>query len=54
MSNPINLKTFIKLTHFLPLARFYTPWKDQKTKGFLMFSGGIEKDQWHEMGWQTE
>ena len=20
------------------------------TEGFLMFSGGIERDQWHEMG----
>ena len=22
----------------------------QKTSGFLMFSGDIERDQWHEMG----
>ena len=29
---------------------FYSPGKHQKTSGFLMFSGGIEKDQWHEMG----
>ena len=28
---------------------FYTPWKRSKTSGFL-FSGGIEKNQWHEMG----
>ena len=28
---------------------FDTPWK-QKTRGFLMFSGGIKRDQWHEMG----
>ena len=21
-----------------------------RTRGFLMFSGGIERDQWHEMG----
>ena len=28
---------------------FYTPWKHQKTFDFLMFSGGIEKDHWHEM-----
>ena len=22
-----------------------------ETSGFLMFSGGMEKDQWHEMGY---
>ena len=31
------------LTHVTPLISFDTPWK-QKTKGFLMFSGGIKKD----------
>ena len=39
------------LTHFMPLVSFYTAWKHQKTSGFLMFSGGIERDQWHEMGY---
>ena len=29
----------------MPLASFYTPWRHQKTKGFLMFSGGIKRDQ---------
>ena len=24
--------------------------KNQKTRGFLTFSGGIKRDQWHEMG----
>ena len=33
----------------MPLVSFYIPWKHQKTSGFLMFSGGIERDQWHEM-----
>ena len=33
------------------MASFYTPWKNQKTFGFLMFSGDIERDQWHEMGY---
>ena len=33
-----------------PLVYFYTPWKHQKTSVFLMFLGGIERDQWHEMG----
>ena len=27
----------------MPLFPFYTPWKDKKTRGFLMFSGGIER-----------
>ena len=31
-----------KLTHFGPIFHFYTPWKRQKTKDFLTFSGGIE------------
>ena len=35
----------------MPLVSFYTPWKHQKTRGFLMFPRGIEKDKWHEMGW---
>ena len=38
------------LAHFMPLVSLDTPWKHQKTKGFLMFSEGIESDQWHEMG----
>ena len=29
---------------------FYTPWKHQKTFGFLVFSGGIEMENWPEMG----
>ena len=36
------------LTYFIPLASFGTPWKHQKTSGFLMFSGRIEREQWHE------
>ena len=42
--------TGISLTHFMPLVPFYIPWKHQKTSDFLMFSVGIERDQWHEMG----
>ena len=41
----------------MPLISFDNPWKHQdtpckhqKTRGFLMFSGGIKRDQWHEMG----
>ena len=29
---------------------FYTPWKYQKTSGFLIFSVGIERATWPEMG----
>ena len=31
--------------HFMPLFSFFTPCKRQKTTGFLMFLGGIERDQ---------
>ena len=34
---------------FMPPICFYTTWKYQKTTGFLMFSGGLETKQWHEM-----
>ena len=33
-----------QLTHFMSMISFDTPWKHQKTSGFLMFSGGTEKD----------
>ena len=33
------------LTHFMLLVSFYTPWNHQKTKDFLMFSGGRVRDQ---------
>ena len=42
------LRSF-SLTHFMPLVSFDTPRKHQKTFGFLMFSRGIERDQWNEM-----
>ena len=34
-----------ELTHYSPELLFYTPWNIRKPKpeGFLMFSGGIEK-----------
>ena len=28
---------------------FYTPWKHEKTSGFMIFSGSIERNQWYEM-----
>ena len=39
------------LTCFMPLISFNTPWEHRKTRGFLMFLGSIERDQWHEMFW---
>ena len=38
------------LTHFSPVSHFYTPWKRQKTFGFLTFSGGIEMWHWTKIG----
>ena len=37
------------LTYFMSLIAFDTPWKHQKTYGFLMFPEGIKRDQEHEM-----
>ena len=33
-----------------PIFNFYTPWKRQKTKGFLKFYGEIEIEQCAKMG----
>ena len=41
-----------QLTHFMLLVSFYTSWKYQKTRGFLIFSGGIERDQCRDMCWK--
>ena len=38
-----------ELIHFNPIFHFYTPWKRQKTKGFLTFSRGIEMEHWTKM-----
>ena len=35
-------------THIMPRVSLYTPWK-QKTYGFLMFSGDIDRDDDHEI-----
>ena len=40
----------IYLTHFSPVLHFYTPWKRQKTFGFLTSSGGIEMWHWTKTG----
>ena len=33
------------------MFRFYTPWEHQKTKGFLVFSGGIKLGHWPKFGY---
>ena len=38
------------LNPFSPVSYFYTPWKRQKIKGFLTFSGGIQMERWAKMG----
>ena len=50
----INLnKTFYLITHFMSLVSFYAPWKYQKTRYLFSWGGGgIERDQWYEMGWE--
>ena len=37
------------LTHFWSMFPFYTPWKHHKSKGFLIFWGGIKWEHWPEM-----
>ena len=38
-------------TYFMALDSFYTVFPENiKKLGFLMSSGGTEKEQWHEMG----
>ena len=39
-----------RFAHFRSMFPFYTPWKRYKTSGFLMFSAGIERKHWPEMG----
>ena len=40
----------VSLTNFMPLVSFNTPRNHQKSSGFLILSGGIKRDQWHENG----
>ena len=48
---PVDLSTLLKmiiLILLMPLVLLCTPWK--KISGFLVLSGGIERDQLYEMG----
>ena len=37
--------------HYMPSVSFYIPWKQKTSDGYLMFSGGIERDEWHMSLW---
>ena len=41
---------FINPFVIIAMLLFYAPWKYQKTKGLLVFSGGIKWEHWAEMG----
>ena len=43
-------RNLLLFSRFHGTGLFYRPWKHQKTSGFLIFTGGIKRDQWHEMG----
>ena len=45
----LNVK--MTLTNISPMSHFYTPWKRQKTVGFLTFSASIDMWHWTKMGW---
>ena len=49
----LDIKTIasIILTHFWAMFPFYTPCKQQKTFGFLVFLGGIKRENWLEVNW---
>ena len=38
------------VTYFKPMYHFYTPWKRQKTRGFMRFSDIIEMKHWFKIG----
>ena len=50
MTNFLCSESITHIIHFMPLISFDTRWKHQKTRGFLMISGGTKRDQWHEIG----
>ena len=50
----LSVTIIIHLTHYSPVLLFYTPENIGKPLGFLMFSGGIEKQHWVVMGWSEK
>ena len=49
-NNIQQLPKLIKLTHFILIFHFYTPWKRQKTKRFFDVFSAIKMEHWAEMG----
>lgn len=47
--NPV----IFRLSHVRPMFPLYTPWKRRKNSGFLLFSGGIEREYWPEIGYHN-
>ena len=45
-----NFKWKFQSNSFLANAPFYTPWNNQKTEGFMVFSGGMKSEHWTKMG----
>ena len=44
------IRISVPFTHLTPLVLFYTPRKHEKSRGALIFSWGIKRDQFHEIG----
>ena len=44
----------IDLSHYSPMLLIYTPKNTRKPKGFLMFSGSIDKQHQAVMGWKIQ
>ena len=42
----LRLMSVTALVHLKELFYLYTPWKHQKSTGFLIFSGSTERNQW--------
>ena len=48
-SSDCEFSALIHLTHSFPMFPFCTPRKHQKTKGFLMVSGGVKREHLKKM-----
>ena len=46
----MDLNTTLVFPHFMPMFHFYSPWKRQKTRAFLRFSGVIKMEHWLKKG----
>lgn len=54
-SENINISKVISFGFNVTLFRqgfhYFSPWKNQVTRGFLMLSGGVERKHWPEIGY---